>query len=292
MGVVSGVYQSSGQQYENIRVTEKNSAELSAVFKEKVMVDEQLSSILEMFVGRQEANARASVERIRRLQEVKGLAPLVEVISNVARQTNFLAINAAVEAAHAGDSGRGFAVLAAEIRQLSNRTADAAVAISQQIAAATDGIDQELEEATILSDKDSATGNMRKVLADIAEMQERFAKTYEQMHLLELIQAVREGHQSIVGQLTEASGLIQFHDVLRQRVEQVQEAMSELNLHLQTVADQMNDKPWNAEETLSLRQRLENQVNRYVMASQKVLHRHTLGEVDVAPDARPAIELF
>jgi len=166
------------------------------------------------------------------------------------------------------------------------------VAISQQIAAATDGIDQELEEATILSDKDSATGNMRKVLADIAEMQERFAKTYEQMHLLELIQAVREGHQSIVGQLTEASGLIQFHDVLRQRVEQVQEAMSELNLHLQTVADQMNDKPWNAEETLSLRQRLENQVNRYVMASQKVLHRHTLGEVDVAPDARPAIELF
>jgi methyl-accepting chemotaxis protein len=287
---INSIHAVSGEQLNRIHSSEETGSELSIALREKILVDQELGKILEVFVMKQEQDVEANLNRIKRLQEVKSLEPLVDVITTVARQTNFLAINAAIEAAHAGDTGRGFAVLAAEIRQLSNRTAEAAVSISAKIKSATDGIDEELMNATQANSSESATGNLRKVMLDIDGMQMKFTNACQQ--LLQIIVGVKSGHQDIVVRLSDALGQIQFQDVIRQRVEQVQLALVELNEHLQTVGDQLVDKPWDPDSMIMLRQRLDNQISKYVMQSQRETHQGVTG-MAVAEDASlPKIELF
>lgn len=294
IGTISNVHQLAQTQFECIHSSEQHSTELFNVLDEKIKVDEQLGKILSMFVAHQESEIDNNRNRIQRLQELKTLTPLVDVIANVARQTNFLAINAAIEAAHAGETGKGFAVLAAEIRQLSNRTADAAVAISDKIVAATSGIDEDLKTVNMASERGSATGNMRKVLGDIEATHTRFsaaAKSFSDQ-LAGTIVNVSSGHQTMMREVSQALGQIQFHDVLRQRTEQVQQSMHELNQHLQTIAAQMVDVAWNPHDMVSMRQRLDQQVQSYVMQSQRQTHQQATGNHVAEQSTRPEIELF
>ncbi|MCB9655051.1 MAG: methyl-accepting chemotaxis protein [Deltaproteobacteria bacterium] len=126
-----------------------------------------------------------AMERIRTSAE--STAQIIRDINEIAFQTNLLALNAAVEAARAGEAGRGFSVVAEEVRNLALRSKEAAerteALIKESVILATEGGQMSNEVDQTLGDITAAVDNVQQVVSTIAEASLYQAQGIEQVTL-------------------------------------------------------------------------------------------------------------
>jgi methyl-accepting chemotaxis protein len=281
----------SNQQREHIARSVKSGRDLTDATHARVESNKQIIVAIEMQFSEQIDDMRANFTRIQKLSGgVCALTPLIKVITSIAQQTSLLALNAEIEAARAGNAGRGFSVVASEVRKLAALSTKAAADISKTINSTCENVQEELAEAQVSLNQHEANNSMSHLVEDLSAMQEEFSTNGEL--LLAVISEVEANYAASVDRLSTAMGHIQFQDVMRQRLEHVEEALVEMRDHLLWLAELPEDPNWDGKLDRTFKSILAAHLDHYRMASQTVTHMNVSGGQLSAEQSRPAIELF
>jgi len=143
--------------------------------------------------------ARATNDRVSELSKAAGrIGDVVELINTIAEQTNLLALNATIEAARAGEAGRGFAVVASEVKALAEQTSKATGEIGQQISGIQAATQDSVNAIKEISGTIEKLSEISSTIA--AAVEEQGAATQE---ISRNVQQAAEGTQQVSSNITD-----------------------------------------------------------------------------------------
>jgi len=238
-------------------------------------------------------SAEREKERIDNfLMGVRELAPLIQMISNIAKQTNLLALNAAIEAARAGDAGRGFAVVADEVRKLAQETEKAAQQVEDGIAGFSRQVEEDIKQMA------NDLGHLNDLL-DVEETVRNMDDLSHELHevlgfLTSLESALQTRNDTMTAEISNALGEMQFQDITRQQLETIGKGLDELTAHIEAWRRQLEEgvTPESGDRD-SFAVRLTRLQKEYVMVNQHIDHSAALsGTNDIGVLHGERIELF
>ncbi|QYK04296.1 methyl-accepting chemotaxis protein [Shewanella zhangzhouensis] len=147
--VVTAVNEMSHTAHEVAKASEQTATESAAMASQVKLSQDSLTQAVSLVSTMSKESLQAKIAVGKVAESSTNISKILEVISAIAAQTNLLALNAAIEAARAGEQGRGFAVVADEVRSLASKTQASTDDISRLI----DALEQEVKGASGIIDK-------------------------------------------------------------------------------------------------------------------------------------------
>jgi methyl-accepting chemotaxis protein len=186
------------------------------------------SRTLDYFVESTVANSCSAMRLVERMQEIRDrltdIGGILGEIESISKQTNLLALNAAIEAARAGEAGRGFAVVADEVRHLSGRTNQFSQEIRSKVANVNDSVVAAESAINELASKDMTFALEAKQQVDRTVGQIGLANERMSAGVIRMGEIANLVEQDVNAAVT----ALQFQDMLTQLLDHVERRIESL----------------------------------------------------------------
>ncbi|HEX5394716.1 MAG TPA: methyl-accepting chemotaxis protein [Rhodocyclaceae bacterium] len=276
-----------------LNTTQLESSQLQSASEARIGRMNEALAALDTYVQERITVTRSDQQRIGHVvDQARSLSSLVDLIKNISGQTNLLALNAAIEAARAGEAGRGFAVVADEVRKLSTEADQAVNQINQGIQGVAHSIQTQFQDK--LSNQHIEAE--QQTLEGFTRHLDELGKSYQEVvgHETQVIIHVSDASERLASMFMHAVASVQFQDVTRQQIELVNDALNRLDTHTDLLADRLAQLENPHFHFQPLAQHLEEIYSNYVMQSQRDSHQSALNQGGTASrdSSGPKVELF